>query len=504
MAVTSIWAVKGWLGRVVIYIENPDKTENPAYFAKRDMTAEQARGLADVIDYATRDSKTKSSDESAEVIRRFVTGVNCQAETAREEMLAVKRRYDKTEGIVCFHGYQAFAPGEATPEMAHEIGVKLAERLWGDRYQVIVATHLDKANLLHNHFALNNVSMTDGKKYYRSKQDYRDMARESDALCREYGLSVIAEPEQGAAKHYAEWKAEQDGNWTWRGMVRTDVDAAIRRSATERQFFQNLRAMGYEIKAGKDISVRPPGKNRFVRLRRNFGGEYAIEGIRRRILTQAVPGRKGGTPPKPPPKKTRAAGTIHTARRITGLRALYLHYLYRMGALPKKRKPSPKRVYFLFREDIRFIQTIARETRLLVKNGIDTDEQLAAHKESVTARIAALSDRRKRLRYQARKLQKDITTLSGDSPPGVKQRKAVREDEDNQSAPRDGEDKLAAVKAEIAALSAEISALRREAKLCDGIEKRSAEMREKLRAAREDEKLKRKEITKNEPFRGSR
>ena len=34
------------------------------------------------------------------VVRCFVTGVNCQAETAREEMLAVKRRYDKTEGIV--------------------------------------------------------------------------------------------------------------------------------------------------------------------------------------------------------------------------------------------------------------------------------------------------------------------------------------------------------------------------------------------------------------------
>ena len=29
---------------------------------------------------------------------------------------------------------------------AHEIGKKLAEELWGSQYQVLIATHLDKAN----------------------------------------------------------------------------------------------------------------------------------------------------------------------------------------------------------------------------------------------------------------------------------------------------------------------------------------------------------------------
>lgn len=35
MATTSIWRVKGWLGKVVIYVENPDKTENPAFMKSR-------------------------------------------------------------------------------------------------------------------------------------------------------------------------------------------------------------------------------------------------------------------------------------------------------------------------------------------------------------------------------------------------------------------------------------------------------------------------------------
>ena len=155
MATTSIWRVKGWLGKVVIYVENPDKTENPAFYERQDMTDRQAQGLSDVIDYAVNSEKTQKADEATEVMQQFVSGVNCHPATAREEMIAVKKRFGKEDGTVAYHGYQSFAPGEATPEMAHEIGVKLAQQLWGDKYQVIVATHLDKESHLHNHFVVN-------------------------------------------------------------------------------------------------------------------------------------------------------------------------------------------------------------------------------------------------------------------------------------------------------------------------------------------------------------
>lgn len=471
MATTSIWAVKGWLGQVVIYAENPEKTANPACYGKEDLTAEQAQGLSDVIDYAAQSRKTGLTDEHTEIMRHFVTGINCQPQTARDEMMATKRHYGKDEGVVAYHGYQSFAPGEATPEMAHEIGVRLAQQLWGDRYQVIVATHLDKANHLHNHFVLNNVSMVDGRKYYRSNQDYYRMQQESDALCREYSLSVIENPKPGKSKHYGEWKAEQDGKQTWRGIVKSDVDAAIRGSMTERQFWDNVRKLGYEIKQGKDISLRPPGKERFVRLCRNFGDDYTIEGIRRRILAQTRPERRA-IPPDPLPKKVHFKGTLHKARRMTGLRALYFYYLYRMGVLPKKREPNPKRVYFLFREDIRFIQNIARETRLLAAHGIDTAEQLAAYKDGLVAQFRMLCTNRKRLRYQARSIQ--------------------------------DEEKVAAIKSEIASLSMKIGELRREMKLCEDIEMRSGVMRDKIRKAQAEENTQGKELTKHEPLRGCR
>ena len=231
MATTSLWRVNGWLGKVVIYVENPDKTENPSFYEKPSMSDAQAQGLSDVIEYAANQEKTQMED--GVLLQNFVSGVNCLPATAREEMLAVKKRFGKEDGTVAYHGYQSFAPGEATPEIAHEIAVKLARRLWGEKYQVLVATHLDKENHLHSHFVINTVSFVDGIKFHRTEKDYYDMRRASDGLCREYGLSVIEEPKPGKSRHYGEWRAEQEQRPTWRGLVRSDVDEAIRQSMRE-------------------------------------------------------------------------------------------------------------------------------------------------------------------------------------------------------------------------------------------------------------------------------
>lgn len=103
MAVTSIWRVKGWLGKVVVYIENPDKTTNPAYYEKADMTERECQELDDVIAYAVNSEKTQQANQEEEVVERFVSGVNCHPATARMEMMAVKKRFGKEEGTVAYH-----------------------------------------------------------------------------------------------------------------------------------------------------------------------------------------------------------------------------------------------------------------------------------------------------------------------------------------------------------------------------------------------------------------
>lgn len=464
MATTSIWSVKGWLGKVVIYVENPDKTENPAIYKAAEPDTANTQGLGDVIKYAMREDKT--SDEAA-VLQRFVSGVNCLPATARDEMLSVKRRYGKEHGVVAYHGYQSFAPGEATPEMAHEIGVKLAQALWGERFQVVVATHLDKEHHLHNHFVVNTVSFVDGKRYNRTKGDYRQMQQESDRLCREYGLSVIANPQHGRSKQYGEWRAEQEGRPTWRSIVKQAVDEAIACAMTERQFFEALRKQGYEIKLGKDISIRPPGKERFVRLTRNFGEDYSLESINRRILTQRHPRKPK---PKPADKMVyRLMGSLQTFKKLTGLRALYYQYLYKMGVLPKHRL-SNKQIYFLYREDIIKLDQISKQARLLSVNKIDTAEQLLSYKSSLQSELIAQSAQRRKLRNKSRTVKDEAALLP--------------------------------IKAQIKTLSGRIGVLRKEVMLCDGISARSGIMREKMRteAAQVSE---RKERSDHEPRRGS-
>ena len=151
MAVCEIWDVRGRLDHPIDYAENPEKTANPKY------TEADLQAMVDVMEYATNKNKTEQ--------RFFVTGVNCDPTTARDEMMITKAGWNDTSEIVCYHGFQSFKHGEVTPEQAHEVGVKLAERMWGDRFQVIVATHLN-TDCLHNHFVVNSVSFADGMHYH--------------------------------------------------------------------------------------------------------------------------------------------------------------------------------------------------------------------------------------------------------------------------------------------------------------------------------------------------
>ncbi|WP_455682890.1 relaxase/mobilization nuclease domain-containing protein [Thomasclavelia sp.] len=451
MATTAIWDVKGWLGKIVIYVENPEKTENPKYYEKQNTTNEQSEGLSDVIGYAMREDATVSE----ELHERFVSGINCSINTARTEMMAVKKRYGKEDGTVAFHGYQSFAPNEATPKIAHEIGIRLAEELWGDRFQVIVATHLDKENHIHNHFVLNSVSFKDGYRYNDCTKTYMLMRKTSDRLCKEFGLSVIEDPKRGKAKHYGEWKAEQNGRPTWRGIIKSDVDEAISKAVTDRQFFYLLRQKGYTIKQGKDITVRPQGKERGMKLARNLGDEYTYEAICQKILANTY-----RTPPISQIDKKMIVFKLHDPlkkqKSFKGIRALYIQYCFKLGILPKGNTISQARLHFLLKEDLAKLDNINKETRLLCVNKIETYQQLFLYQNSKQKQLDSFIEQRKHLRY---KLRANIS-----------------------------DDKKQSIKVEITTLNKDIKELRKEVVLCSNIAERSQVIKEKLKIINEDER----------------
>lgn len=436
MAVTSLWAVRGNLGGVLDYAANPEKTD-----------------LMSLLRYATQQRKTTVKEEGVP-LKQLVTGIHCAPATARQEMQAVKKRFGKEKGVIAYHGYQSFAPGECTPKMAHEIGVKLAQQLWGNRYQVLVATHLDREDHLHSHFVINTVSFVDGKKFHRTGQDYRAMREASDTLCREYGLSIIETPQPGKSKHYAEHRAEQQGKPTWRSLIKRDVDTALRQSMTERQFFRALQQMGYEVKVGADISVRPKGRERFFRLGRNLGVDYTPAGIRQRLLGQSRPERE--YPPQP--RKVKFHGKMKPARKATGFRALYYHYCYLLGIFPRNKRRLPRRVSPALREELLKGERFSQEVRLLSRYKIDTVELLEGHRGKVVEKLDNLISQRAALYRQFR-------TVRVQSDPERKDR----------------------VKQEISTLTGQIKKLRKEVALCEDIARRSERMRVNLRVQEEKE-----------------
>jgi len=161
MAVTKVFAIKRRMDDRVKYAVNREKT-----------------ALDSKIVYATNPEKTEQV---------FFTDVlNCDSvDTAFQEMQSTKRRFGKTGGVLGYHFIQYFAPGEVTPEQAHEIGMEFARRMFGERYEVVIGTHLDKAHL-HNHIIINSVSFVDGQKYHSSPESYDNGVRgTSDELCRE-------------------------------------------------------------------------------------------------------------------------------------------------------------------------------------------------------------------------------------------------------------------------------------------------------------------------------
>ena len=129
MAVTKIWAIKDSLQRVLDYAANPDQTEYDA--------------LAQTLHYAENDAKTKLNESA-----QLVTGIHCRVDHAWEDMRAVQERFGKTDGVVALHAYQSFREGEVTPEQCREIGVALARKVWGKRFQVLVATHMNTDSTL--------------------------------------------------------------------------------------------------------------------------------------------------------------------------------------------------------------------------------------------------------------------------------------------------------------------------------------------------------------------
>lgn len=372
----------------------------------------------------------------------FQSALGCTLASSFADMLTVKKQWRKLGGVEGYHLVQSFAPGEATPELAHQIGLELAQRLLGGEFQAVVSTHLN-TRCIHNHIVWNSVSLTDGRKYHSNEKSYYTQVRRlSDELCRKYGLSLIQPGRTGQpGRPYAQWQAEREGKPTWKTPLQRDVDEAIARSLTWRQFVREMEGRGYTFRFDRKYpTLTPPGRQRPVRLK-TLGRQYTPEGIRRRILApKRTPAGKN--------RRYRLRGKLPPP--LKGLRALYYSYLYKMGAFPRK----PRKISYAVRQDIRNLNKRLEQMEFVFRNHIEDRGQLREMQAAAKRQIQELVTQRRKLYH----------TTPG-SP-------------------------------EIEVLNQKLRPLRKTVRLCKAVEEHSMEIEARLRQSQPREKQKTKEIRK--------
>ncbi len=423
MATTKIWKIKNRFDNVIDYVSNKDKTDN----------------------------------------KKYVSGINCLPETAFKEMSIVKKQYNKTGGILGFHAYQSFKGCEVTSDEAHEIGIRLAEELWGDRFQVIVATHTNTKNV-HNHFFINSVSFVDGKKYYDNKVNYAIMRKASDDLCKEYELQTLEEKSfyKNISNRYVRSSKYLDS-------IRADIDYAISQANIYNDFTHILTKMGYELNHEHNkMSIRKPPYKRYTRVERTFGEEYSRESILFRIKhTQAfkVPFPEYHTLTGRFKRKGKIS--IRNKPKAKGLRALYYYYCYLLKVFPNQKYP-PKYSKAM-KEEIKKMDDYSNSARFLAKYNLNILAEIKEYKASAINKIVKL----KGLRENLWRRHKRIKTFE--------------------------EDQL--ICSEIQKLATKIDELSKDIKLCDFIEDNTLKMKDNIKEISKEENNKVKVKNRDRDFR---
>lgn len=445
MAVMKIWKIVGRADHAIDYAKNEEKTRNPKY--------QNVNDLQVVLGYASNADKTEK--------QFFVSGVNCNPSTAYEQFQTVKMQYGKEGGIVAYHAYQSFVAGETTPEIAHAIGMEFAKKVWGEDYQVVVATHLN-TQCLHNHFVVNSVSFKHGRRC-RAKQ-WRELSRVSDEICKKHELDVIEHP-VGKSIPYAVAIAEREGKPTRLNMAKEAVDMAISQSCNMREFSLVLKEMGYTLQYSynrKYWTIRQEDWKKPIRLAR-LGEDYSNDRIYERVLENPVEVRLMRLQKAEFKKmKYNLPTREQKIKKVGGLKGLYLHYCYKLVYLPKYNQ-SPSKVHYIYRDDLLKMEQISAEAKFLMRENISTMEELKGYERGLTEKLdEKLSERQK---YYNRNHNKNLS---------------VEEREDNTKSIRE--------------INSIVSDIRKELKLCKGVEKRSVVIEEKMeRETREQELQKRKE-----------
>lgn len=328
------------------------------------------RRLKTAIDYITVLEKTQGG--------QLIGTINCQKETAFEEMIHTKQRFGKEDKRQGYHLIISFQEEETSPDIALEITKRFVEQYIGAEYEAIYAVH-DNTDCVHSHIVFNSVNFVTGRKYRYEKGDWeKDILPLINGLCKEYGLATLEltkeEQKRPKGRNYGDTEAFHN----FSDMIKRDVDACIIKATSFESFLMGLEEKGYEIKKGKYLAIKPPGMERFRRCK-TFGVRYAEESIRERIEIEhrIVPTERKQNPS---PRIVRCRGKKYGKARLSTLQKRYYAKLYRTKQL--KKKPYSKA--YQYRTEIRQLQMLQKQYLFLVNNHVSSKKELVEVMQHLT------------------------------------------------------------------------------------------------------------------------
>lgn len=348
------------------------------------------------LDYVMNPEKTQDG--------RLVGAINCQAESAFEQMKETKRKFGKVDKRQGYHIILSFKEDEVNPDTAFEITQKFVAEYLGSCYEAVFVVHDNTAHV-HSHIVFNSVSFVDGKKYRYEKGDWAKYIQPiTNKLCQEYGLSII-DVEDGSKEkqheNYKDWSEYREGSFVWADMIKRDLDACILQANDFSGFLELLSEKGYEVKQGKYLAVRPQGMTRFRRcktLGENYSQEAIVERIAKEDLSfyQSQNEEKQAVIVKCYVKRYRRA-------KMSGLQKRYYAKLYRIGKLKKK----PYSQVWKYKDDIRKMHKLQEQYLFLVRHKIESAEELVSVLDNLTDKKKEASKEKSKT-YKAKERFKDI------------------------------------------------------------------------------------------------
>ena len=362
--------------------------------------------LNGLIEYVMNGDKT---DEM-----KYVSGVNCLPETAYEEMIATKNRFNKgKEKIIGYHLIQSFKEGEVTPEVAHELGLEYVNEVFGKDFEVVVATHLNTDNV-HNHIVINSVSLKTGKKFYdyHASRDYLRIV--SDCICQYYGLSVL---EDKIWKHKGAYKRFAKEN-PYMQMVKIDVDRCLEASLYERDFEKRMKELGYSYSNTYEqgLVIIDNTRDRKIYLQKFFGDKYSYNKVIDKILEYENRNTiKYGKKYKMSIEEYKKMLEIKRKNEIKKLPLLYVLFclLLKIDPLPAKMDFGKARVKLTkeMRIEVKYMNELSRQAVLLIDNKIDSLDDLNSFRIKLEDEVRTLKGTRESLQRKKKKTtnQEDIT-----------------------------------------------------------------------------------------------